>query len=1472
MALTSLFLKKFCAYFCMALSLGTVALAQTPAWPTKVALSVTGIPGAQIGVSPQDGQLIDVNNDGLVDVIATGKIGSSPALFVWLQNADHTFSAPISTTLALPAGDTETDPSDVYATRTGDLDGDGLPEYVTTFHNDDICGTGSLPQCNLWVTSYKNLGGGHFSAQPSGVILMPGHMSMGRTDPMRIFDANGDGKADLVVAGISMLDNDEMSLTTFLGNGTADLSGLSSLQNLYDVSSDLIETVSDFNGDGKADLAIAAATAEGATTFSSELLIGKGDGTFSVGAQLPNTMTCSAAGNFTGSGVTSCVGESVDAQASSVSLYLLTSPDENNDSHLLETAPNDYYDVPSTYGRSVTLPAPVTYRGSAQSIAFGSAGALYLMANNGSGAFSAPVLATNPLASSGPCSDEMVCLIDIAGQGGPGLEAFILFYDNSYNYDTATGFTLVEGLKSTPQVTVACSPNPLVYDAGNSTCTATVSNNATGSLTFTYDGITSTKTLSNGSASFEGFDGVPVGSYTVTASYAGDTYHNTASGSTTLTIEKATPTVVVTCSPNPITYDEGNTTCSVGLTGNATGSVAISYNGTAWGTKTLSGGDASITGLDGKSAGRYTIAAAYGGDANNNSSSGSTTLVIAQQKAGEYSLTWATPAPITYGTPLTGVQLDATAGIGGTYAYTPSAGAVLHPGTQTLSVVFTPTDTTDYATGTASVQLVVNKATPVITWHQPAPITYGTALSSTQLDATASVPGTFVYSPAAGSVLSAGSQTLSVTFTPADTTDYKTATASVSLTVNKATPVITWLAPAPITYGTALSGTQLDASANVPGSFVYSPASGTVLVAGNQTLNTMFTPTDTNDYNSVPASVSLIVLKATPVITWPAPAPITYGTALSSAQLDATVNVPGTLTYSPSEGTVLRGGDQTLSVSFTPTDIDDYTTAAASVPLLVNKAMPTITWVPPTPINYGTALSGLQLDATASVPGSMFYAPASGKVFSAGMQTLSVTFTPNDTEDYAIGTATVPLVVDKVTPVITWANPAPITYGTPLGDRQLDASTTILGTFVYSPAAGTILHAGTRSLSVTFTPTNSEDFTTATASVSLLVNKATPTIAWATPAAITYGTVVSTTQLDAQPSVPGGMIYNLSPGTKLSSGAHTLTVALTPDDAADYNPANATVQLMVNDASVSLTWAQPAPIVYGTALSSIQLDAVASKPGTFVYSPAAGTVLTAGQHTLAVTFTPTSNDYSPISSTVTILVGKATPVITWSNPAPVPDNTPLGPDQLNAVGSVPGTFVYTPGTGVQMTEGTHTLSTVLTPTDALDYNAATAQVQLEVRAEDFALEVPQATTFQAGGSLVGPVTITPINGFEGAVSLSCSNLPATITCDLDSGTVTIAHGVTSRQSTQVTVASIGRNVTVLSGLFLFGLGFVRRRRRWTTTTACAALMTAVLAGCGASHFIQNDGTPPGNYSVVVTAKSGSITHTQTVNFTVVKPQ
>ncbi|MFZ4860291.1 MAG: InlB B-repeat-containing protein [Desulfuromonadaceae bacterium] len=83
------------------------------------------------------------------------------------------------------------------------------------------------------------------------------------------------------------------------------------------------------------------------------------------------------------------------------------------------------------------------------------------------------------------------------------------------------------------------------------------------------------------------------------------------------------------------------------------------------------------------------------------------------------------------------------------------------------------------------------KSVPTITWGTPTGIIYGSALSATQLNATASVAGTFVYIPAIGTILTAGFQALNVTFTPTDSATYATASSSVTIIVTPAALTVT---------------------------------------------------------------------------------------------------------------------------------------------------------------------------------------------------------------------------------------------------------------------------------------------------------------------------------------------------------------------------------------------------------------------------------------------------------------------------------------------------------------------------------------------------------------------------------------------------------------------------------------------------------------------------------------------------------
>ena len=227
----------------------------------------------------------------------------------------------------------------------------------------------------------------------------------------------------------------------------------------------------------------------------------------------------------------------------------------------------------------------------------------------------------------------------------------------------------------------------------------------------------------------------------------------------------------------------------------------------------------------------------------------------------------------------------------------------------------------------------------------------------------------------------------------------------------KGTPILSWTNPAPITYGTALSSNQLNATANVPGSFAYNPTNGTVLNAGTNTLSVIFTPTDTVDYSSVTNTVSLVVSPA-PLTVTAANASRPYGQAnpVFTGTITGVTNGDNiTATYSCSATSQQPGGNVSHRAGAggpgqPPDQLHGHPGQwhadghpGRPGPDLDQSRSPSPTARPS---------ASNQLNATASVPGSFAYTPTNGTVFNAGTNTLSVIFTPTDTVDYSSVTDT----------------------------------------------------------------------------------------------------------------------------------------------------------------------------------------------------------------------------------------------------------------------------------------------------------------------------------------------------------------------------------------------------------------------------------------------------------------------------------
>jgi hypothetical protein len=408
------------------------------------------------------------------------------------------------------------------------------------------------------------------------------------------------------------------------------------------------------------------------------------------------------------------------------------------------------------------------------------------------------------------------------------------------------------------------------------------------------------------------------------------------------------------------------------------------------------------------------------------------------------------------------------------------------PGTYANAFSATFEGDTQYQRTSISRDLIVQRLTPQITWPAPANITYGAALGANQLNASADVAGTFTYDPPAGTVLDAGTQTLSATFHPTDATDYNDATTFASLTVQKAQPAMTITGGA-FTYDGqphAASATASDYLGQPlsPVTITYDASSNPPVNAGSYSAVASYA----GDANHLSRSVSatITINKATPAVAWAAPAPITYGTALGSVQLNATASVGGTFSYTPGAGTRLAAGSGiTLSATFTPTDSVNYTSLTTTrsidvlqAPLSIAAVNTSKVFGAPLPAFAAVGSGFANGDSMASLSGTAAFntaATASSPVGSYAV-TPSGLSSPNYTIAFVAGVLTVTQATSAVG-VGSSANPSgsnqAVTFtatvsivapgaGTPTGTIEFRDGSTRLGTVMLTNGTASLTTNG----------------------------------------------------------------------------------------------------------------------------------------------------------------------------------------------------------------------------------------------------------------------------------------------------------------------------------------------------------------------------------------------------------------------------
>jgi hypothetical protein len=541
----------------------------------------------------------DLNADGRPDLVTTvdNSLTGGGDVVVLLGSGNGSFTPAQGS----PFSDGGAQPVTV---AIGDVNNDGRPDIVTA-------GSGLGVLLNSGTGTFTAVRGSPFQAGANPIAVALG-------------DFNGDGNLDTAVSGGGA----NGTVTILLGNGTGTFSATGTAISVGVNPGGVV--TADFNGDGRADLAVAVAGNDTGANGSVALLLGNGNGTFTAAATPPfandDFPRALVTGDFNGDGTTDmAVLDGGFLNASAVSVLL------NNGTGVFSKVTD--FPVQTGGVNSVTIAAgdfnndgrPDVTVANAGPTSTSTPGTASVLVNDGTGLLSR---ASGSPFSSGGLTAAGVATADFNGDGLPDVAVMNVASTNVgvllNTSVTTTTLTATENGNQTITGIVTVTPAvPGVAPTGTVTLTEsmTVTIPGPGGLPIT---ITTTTVLGSGPV----INGVATvttgvlspGTHVIMANYSGDATFAASHSSLVTVVVRPVSNVAVTASPNPATTGQAVTftaTVSSGQTGPpVTGTVTFADNGTAVGSASVgANGQATFT-TSSLAAGTHAIAAFYSGDSN----------------------------------------------------------------------------------------------------------------------------------------------------------------------------------------------------------------------------------------------------------------------------------------------------------------------------------------------------------------------------------------------------------------------------------------------------------------------------------------------------------------------------------------------------------------------------------------------------------------------------------------------------------------------------------------------------------------------------------------------------------------------------------------------------------------------------------------------------------------------------------------
>jgi hypothetical protein len=781
-------------------------------------------------------------------------------------------------------------------------------------------------------------------------------------------------------------------------------------------------------------------------------------------------------------------------------------------------------------------------------------------------------------------------------------------------------------------------------------------------------------------------------------------------------------------------------------------------------------------------------------------------------------------------------------------------------------ITATQASTANYTSGTITSTLQVNQGTPVISNFSVPAKTFGNAPFNLT-DPTSNSTGAFTYTSsnaavatiAGNTVTIVGGGTTTITATQASTTNYVSRTVTATLTVSKATPVLSGFSVPDKTMGsptfvitppTSTSDGELTYTSSNPsvaaiiGNRIRVAGIGSATITATQATTASFLSGTTSASMQVTGLQTILTILQIPAKTFgDIPFKIQGSSNNSGSPINYSSSDLSVLTIAGDMATIVGGGVVTITASQEPTGT--YGPATTTYELLINQITTSL-------INFSVPVNTVGnapfhlVAPLSNRAGSFTYSSSSTDVATidgnmvtivgAGTSTISATQSGNN--NFTSATITATLVVNQGIPTITnfsipakVAGDAPFTLTAPTSNSPGAFTYTSSNLTMATVAGNVVTILGTGTCTISAVQASTVSFTAGVITASLVVGRATTTLSNFVVPAKSFGNAPFA--LTPPTTNSNGTFTYASSNTDVAIivrdvvtivGLGTATITANQLATANYTSASTTATLTVSQGAPTLTnFAVPAkkfgdanfmitaPITTGDgAFTYTSSDsAVATVEGDMITIVGAGTAtITANQASTTNYASATITSILQVNRITTLLSNFAVSSKTFGDAA-----FTLTPPTTNS----PGDFTYTSSNTAVASINGNTVTIVgggnatITAVQAstTNYTSATVTATLQVN-----LQRTNLSNFAVAAKIIGESAFTltpPTTNSNGAFSYTSSNpdvatiVGNTVTIvGLGSSVITAVQANTSDYTTASIVATfrVGLISTVLTNFVI----------------------------------------------------------------------